>query len=130
MAKTPVTMQVKDYQDREVLMVTYDFEQATDREGQMTGIARGGKIKVRVKALNDGNPDLLAWMIERNLPKDVTIIFNETKTGKEMKRIEATGAYCVDYHENCTDQQQHYEEIVMTCQNIKFGQVEFQNEWR
>ena len=44
MAKTPVTMQVKDYQDREVLMVTYDFEQATDREGQMTGIARGGKI--------------------------------------------------------------------------------------
>ncbi len=130
MAKTPVTMQIKDYAEREVLMVTYEFEQATDREGQMTGIPRGGKITVRVKALNDGTPDLMAWMIERNLAKDVTIIFNETKTGKEMKRIEVKGAYCVDFHENCTDREQHYEEIVMTCQNIKFGNVEFQNEWR
>jgi len=130
MAKTPVTMQVKDYAEREVLMVTYEFDQATDREGQMTGIARGGKITVRIKPLNDGNPDMLAWMIERNLAKDVTIIFNETKTGKEMKRIEATGAYCVDFHENWTDMQEQYEEVVMTCQNIKFGSVSYENEWR
>jgi len=129
MAKTPVTLQIQDYKEREVLMVSYDFEQATDREGQMTGIARGGKITVKVKALNDGTPDLLAWMIERNLAKNVTIIFNETKTGKEMKRIEATGCYCVDFQENCTDMQQHFEQITITCQNIKFGQVEFQNEW-
>ena len=130
MAKTPVTMQVKDYAEREVLMVTYEFDQATDREGQMTGIARGGKITVRIKPLNDGNPDMLAWMIERNLAKDVTIIFNETKTGKEMKRIEATGAYCVDFHENWTDMKEQYEEVVMTCQNIKFGSVSYENEWR
>jgi len=123
-------MQVKDYAEREVLMVTYEFDQATDREGQMTGIARGGKITVRIKPLNDGNPDMLAWMIERNLAKDVTIIFNETKTGKEMKRIEATGAYCVDFHENWTDMQEQYEEVVMTCQNIKFGSVSYENEWR
>ena len=123
-------MQVKDYAEREVLMVTYEFDQATDREGQMTGIARGGKITVRIKPLNDGNPDMLAWMIERNLAKDVTIIFNETKTGKEMKRIEATGAYCEDFHENWTDMQEQYEEVVMTCQNIKFGSVSYENEWR
>ena len=50
MAKTPVTMKVDGYKDREVLMVTYEFEQATDVEGQMSGIPRGGKIQVRVKA--------------------------------------------------------------------------------
>ena len=82
MAKTPVTMKIDGYKDREVMMVSYDFEQETDVEGQMSGIPRGGKIQVRVKALNDGTPDLLAWMTERNLPKNGSIEFLETKTGE------------------------------------------------
>ena len=61
MAKTPVSIAIDDYKEREVLMVTYEFTQATDVEGQMAGIPRGGKITVRVKALNDGTPDLLAY---------------------------------------------------------------------
>ena len=47
MAKTPVSMTIDGYKDREVLMVTYEFNQATDVEGQMAGIPRGGKITVR-----------------------------------------------------------------------------------
>ena len=87
MAKTPVSMTIDGYKEREVLMVTYEFTQATDVEGQMAGIPRGGKITVRVKALNDGTPDLLAWMCERSLPKNGEIKFLETKTNKEMKSI-------------------------------------------
>ena len=30
MAKTPVSMTIDGYKDREVLMVTYEFSQATD----------------------------------------------------------------------------------------------------
>lgn len=110
-------------------MVKYEFDQATDNEGQVVGIPRGGKITVRVKALNDGNPDLLAWMLEKNLAKDAVITFMETKSGKEMKKITITGAYCVDYHENKTDNEQHYEEIVMTCQNITFAKASYKNSW-
>ena len=129
MATTPVTLQVNGFKEREVLMVTYEFNQEVDKEGQMAGIPRGGKIHVKVKALNDGTPDLLSWMLEPTLAKDVTITFMDTKANKQMKTIEATGAYCVDFHENWTDDQQHYEEIVMTCQNIKFGNIEFKNLW-
>ena len=85
MAKTPVSMTIDGYKEREVLMVTYEFSQATDVEGQMAGIPRGGKITVRVKALNDGTPDLLAWMTERSLPKNGEIKFLETKTNKELR---------------------------------------------
>ncbi len=53
MAKTPVSMKIDGYKDREVMMVNYEFDQETDVEGQMSGIPRGGKIQVRVKALND-----------------------------------------------------------------------------
>jgi hypothetical protein len=129
MAKTPVKLEIDGYKEREVLMVTYEFDQATDVEGQMTGIPRGGKITIRVKALNDGTPDLLAWMVERNLPKDGTITFLETKTGKEMKTIKFSKGYCVNFDEKWEDKMGHYEEIVVTCQKIEFGNVVYENDW-
>lgn len=129
MAKTPVKIEIDGYKEREVQMVTYEFDQATDVEGQMSGIPRGGLIKVRVKALNDGTPDLLAWMVERNLPKNGTITFLETKTGKSMKTIKFTNGYCVNFEEKWEDKQGHFEEIEITCQKIEFGSVVFENDW-
>ncbi len=129
MAKTPVTMKVDGYKDREVMMVTYEFDQATDVEGQMSGIPRGGKIIVRVKALNDGTPELLAWMIERNLPKNGSIEFLETKTGKAMKSIKFTNGYCVNFDEKWEDKQGHFEEIVISCKAIEVGSVKYENDW-
>jgi len=129
MAKTPVKLEIDGYKEREVLMVSYEFDQATDVEGQMTGIPRGGKLTIRVKALNDGTPDLLAWMVERNLPKDGKITFMETKTNKEMKTIKFTRGYCVDFDEKWEDKKGHYEEIVVTCQKIEFGNVSYENDW-
>ncbi len=129
MATTPVKIEIDDYTAREVMMVKYEFDQATDVEGQISGIPRGGKITVRVKALNDGTPDLMAWMVERNLAKNGQISFLETKTGNSMKTIKFTNGYCVDYHENWEDKKGHYEEIVISCQSIDFGGVEFVNEW-
>lgn len=130
MATTPVSLAVQDYAEREVMHVYYEFDQATDVEGQMAGIARGGKIIVRVKALNDGTPDLLAWMIEKNLPKDGVITFKETKTGKTMKTIEFKRGYCVKFEEHWEDKIGHYEQIEISCQHIAFGNVEFDNPWR
>ena len=35
MATTPVVMKVQDYKDREVQMVSYEFDQETDREARI-----------------------------------------------------------------------------------------------
>ena len=113
MAKTPVLMKIQDYKDREVQMVTYEFDQETDREGQMTGIP----------------PELMAWMCDRFLKKDGSIQFLETKTLKVMKEIKFSGAYCVDFEEKWADKEGHYEEILISCQNIEVGSVKFENEW-
>ena len=129
MAKTPVKIEIDGYKEREVQMVTYEFDQATDVEGQMSGIPRGGLITVRVKALNDGTPDLLAWMVERNLPKNGTITFLETKTGKSMKTIKFTNGYCVNFEEKWEDKKGHFEGIVISCQKIEFGSVVYENDW-
>jgi len=129
MAKTPVKIEIDGYKEREVMMISYEFDQATDIEGQMAGIPRGGKLTVRVKALNDGTPDLLAWMVERNLPKNGTITFQETKTGKDMKKIKFTNGYCVNFEEKWEDKKGHFEEIVITCKKIEFESVVFENDW-
>ena len=129
MAKTPVKLEIDGYKEREVLMVKYEFDQATDVEGQMSGIPRGGKINIRVKALNDGTPDLLAWMVECNLPKNGVITFLETKTGKNMKTIKFTNGYCVNFEERWEDKKGHFEEIEISCQKIEFESVVFENDW-
>jgi len=94
---TPVTLEVKDFAKRQVLMVDYQFEQATDREGQIAGIPRGGHVHIRVKAMNDGNSELLQWMIAPNDPRDFKITFFNTVTlsGEVGRR---TGALRRDGH--------------------------------
>lgn len=130
MAQTPVTLKVDDFAEREVLKVSYVFERATDIEGQLAGLARGGRINIRVKALNDGNPEMYSWMTDQSMRKKGEIIFKETMEFKEMKKIEFDGAYCIQLEEKWEEGMIHTEEIQIVCQSITFaGNVQFTNEW-
>ena len=135
MAKTTVTLFVDGFVEREVSHVSYKFLQATDKEGQTTGIPRGGKITVRVKARNDGKEELLNWMIEKSLAKDGKVEFMDSSdTTKLMKNLEFKQAYCVDFTEHWEDPDgnpplAHWEEIVITCKEINLKSVHYENEW-
>jgi len=126
----PVKLEIKDFEAREVILVDYVFTQATDIEGQIAGIPRGGKVKVRVKAMNDGNNQLIQWMLAPNDPRDMEITFENTIDGSTMKTLEGTGCYCVHYVEKWEDGQQHFEEIDVVCQTLKNGSVEYNNPWK
>lgn len=127
---TPVQLQVKDFEAREVIFVDYKFNQAIDVEGQISGNPRGGRIVVRVKAMNDGNNQLLQWMLAPNDPRDLKVVFYNTVDGSTMKEIEGTGCYCVKYTEKWEDGEGHYEEIEIVCQNLNNGGVKFENPWK
>lgn len=127
---TPVVLKIKDFENREVLMVDYKFNQTTDREGQISGIPRGGRIQIRVKAMNDGNSQLLQWMLAPNDPRDFTITFQNTVDGSTMKELKGTACYCVKYKEDWEDGQEHFEEIEVVCQKLENGPVAFDNPWK
>ena len=134
MSKTPVELKIDGFEPREVMMATYSFNKSTDSEGQLTGIPRGGKIKIRVKAMNNGNPELMHWMLQPEMPKDGCLIFLNTKDGTKMKEIEFKDAYCVDYTEYWEDRTVddgygHWEEIVITFREIKNGPVAYSYGW-
>jgi hypothetical protein len=138
MAKTPVTLKVDGFVDREVAKVIYAFNQAIDKENQPAGPPRGGKITIRVKAMNDGNCELLAWMANESLSKNGKIEYmNSSDTQKLMKDVEFEGAYCVDFLEYWEDKQAneqttlcHWEEIVISCKKIRNQQVTYENDWK
>lgn len=126
---TPVKLEIKDFEEREVISVDYHFNQTTDIEGQITGQPRGGEILIRVKALNTGNNQLIQWMLAANDPRDIKITFQNTVDGKTMKTIEGIGCYCIHYQECWEDGQQHFEEVRIVCQVLKNG-VQFENPWK
>ena len=126
---TPVVLEIDGFRRREVMMIDYKFEQATDREGQIAGIPRGGRVTIRVKALNDGNNELIAWMLDPTSPKNVSVKFVNTVDGAAMKEIKGTNCYCINYIEKWEDKMGHFEEIEITCKQIEFGNVKFENDW-
>ena len=127
---TPVQLSVQDFETREVMMIDYKFDQATDREGQLAGIPRGGKITIRVKAMNDGNNQLLQWMLAPNDPRDLKVTFCNTIAGSTMKELQGKGCYCIHYVEKWEDGQQHFEELQIVCQVLQNGPVSFENPWK
>ena len=137
MAKTPVTLKIDGFADREVAAVTYSFNQTVDKENQPAGIPRGGKIIVRVKAMNDGNVELLNWMTDESLTKKGSIEFMvSSDTKKKMKSVEFEGAYCVDFVEHWEDKQAddkealaHWEEITISCKKLVNGPISYENPW-
>ena len=112
---TPVTLAVKDFETREVLLIDYKFDQATDREGQIAGIPRG---------------QLLQWMLSPNDPRDFTVTFYNTVDGSTMKELKGTACYCVNYKEKWEDGEEHFEEIEVVCQKLENGPVGFENPWK
>ena len=127
---TPVQLAVQDFEPGEVILVDYAFTQATDIEGQIAGIPRGGRITIRVKAMNDGNNQLLQWMLAPNDPRDLKVTFSNTIDGTTMKEIEGKGCYCIHYVEKWEDGEQHFEEMQIVCQELKNGPVSFENPWK
>ena len=84
---TPVQLEVSGFEVREVMLIDYKFNQEVDREGQISGIPRGGRSTIRVKAMNDGNNQLLQWMLAPNDPRDVKVTFFNTIDGSTMKDL-------------------------------------------
>jgi hypothetical protein len=80
--------------------------------------------------MNDGNSQLLQWMLAPNDPRDFTVTFQNTVDGSTMKELKGTGCYCVNYKENWEDGQEHYEEIEIVCQKLENGPVGFSNPWK
>jgi len=139
--QSTVKLSVDGFEEREVLQVDYTFTQATDIDGQIAGIPRGGKIVIKVKARNDGNVELLSWMLEPHTAKSGKVEFQKSTDGSTMKSIEFEDSYCVDYAESWTEAEVnpkgevvktplHSETITLSCRQITLGAAQYSLPWK
>lgn len=124
------TISADGIQEREVLFVKYELNQLTDVQGQPTGTTRGGKITVKVKSNDDGNTDILEWMIDTYMSKSGTISF-PNRQGGEMKHLSFKEGYVVEYAEtyDSTNDILQYEEFVISAKEIQVGNARHNNRW-
>ena len=130
MATRTATISADGIQEREVLFVKYELNQQTDVEGQPTGTTRGGKITVRVKSNDDGNTDILEWMIDTYMSKSGTISF-PNRQGGEMKHLDFKEGYVVEYAEtyDSTNALLQFEEFTISAKEISIGNARHNNRW-
>ena len=130
MATRTATISADGIQEREVIFVKYELNQQTDVEGQPTGTTRGGKITVKVKSNDDGNTDILEWMIDTYMSKSGTISF-PNRQGGEMKHLSLKEGYVVEYAEtyDSTNSLLQYEEFTISAKEIAIGNARHNNRW-
>ena len=130
MATRTATINADGIQEREVLFVRYELNQQTDVEGQPTGTTRGGKIYIKVKSNDDGNTQLLEWMIDTYMSKSGTISF-PNRQGGEMKHLSFKEGYVVEYAEtyDSTNSLLQYEEFTISAKEIQVGNARHNNRW-
>lgn len=130
MATRTATISADGIQEREVIFVKYELNQQTDVEGQPTGTTRGGKITVKVKSNDDGNTDILEWMIDTYMSKSGTISF-PNRQGGEMKHLSFKEGYVVEYAEtyDSTNDILQYEEFTISAKEIAIGNARHNNRW-
>lgn len=130
MATRTATINADGIQEREIIFVKYELNQQTDVEGQPTGTTRGGKITVKVKSNDDGNTDILEWMIDTYMSKSGTISF-PNRQGGEMKHLSFKEGYVVEYAEtyDSTNALLQYEEFTISAKEIQIGNARHNNRW-
>jgi len=130
MATRTATIKADGIQEREVLFVRYELNQQTDVEGQPTGTTRGGKIYIKVKSNDDGNTELLEWMVDTYMSKSGTISF-PNRQGGEMKHLSFKEGYVVEYAEtyDSTNSLLQYEEFTISAKEIQVGNARHNNRW-
>ena len=130
MATRTATINADGIAEREVIFVRYELNQQTDVEGQPTGTTRGGKIYVKVKSNDDGNTDILEWMVDTYMSKSGKISY-PNRQGGEMKHLDFKEGYVVEYAEtyDSTNSLLQYEEFTISAKEISIGNAHHDNRW-
>lgn len=126
---TSAVMKVSGFKDRKVISVNYGLSQETDKEGQLRGLPQAKTIVIRVKAADNYTDELLAWMLDPVMTKDVEIVFRNGTDNSEVKTISLKDAYCVRYTENWKEGSGYYEEIELSAKELGNGSSKYVNDW-
>lgn len=129
MTTNPVVLEVDGCEPREVHDLSYSLRRHVDSDGQPTSKVTIDAIKLRVRALEDGNTEYAEWMCDTYEHKSGKIIFNSTDKFIKMKEFSFERGYLVFYKETFNAQEGVMEELEISPQKVSIGSAELEESW-
>lgn len=113
----------------------YEFSQPIKENRMPAGRTGGGIIHFTILSPDDSNTMFHAWMMDKTLHKNGTIVFSVVKDAKTSKKsLKFENAYCIRLHEYFSkhNSSEMLMRITISASKVKFGSggnVEFTNEY-
>lgn len=118
-----------DGEELTLLNCHFGFSQGTDYTGRPSEIPKGGQLELIIEGT--ARTDFLEWMITPSMTKDGSITFYRRDSMANLKRIEFTDAYCINYDEyfdaDGTDPLSI--SIVLSAKELTIKGTKFKNKW-
>jgi Hemolysin coregulated protein Hcp (TssD) len=113
-----------------VLECKYKFFQDSDNTGKPFGLARGGRIKIKIEA--NSSTDFLDWMLQSSKKKDGEITFYKRDAMSRLRSIKFVKGYCVSYQEifNAQNTEPLLIKMTICAQKLTIGDCESVQAWK
>lgn len=120
---------ILDDEELNLLDCSFTFTQGIDYTGRPSEKPRGGQMRLLIEGT--AKTDFLEWMIQPNLTKKGTITFYRRDTMSGLKKIEFSGAHCIEYTEsfNSVDNEPLKIFLIISAEEIKVKGTSFKNNW-
>jgi len=120
---------ILDDEELNLLDCSFTFTQGIDYTGRPSEKPRGGQMRLLIEGT--AKTDFLEWMIQPNLTKKGTITFYRRDTMSGLKKVEFSGAHCIEYTEsfNSVDNEPLKIFLIISAEEIKVKGTTFKNNW-
>ncbi|MDY8138338.1 type VI secretion system tube protein TssD [Aquimarina sp. 2201CG5-10] len=112
-----------------ILDCSFTFRQDTDYTGRPCSKPQGGQIRLLIESTS--KTDFLEWMISPTITKKGEITFYRRDNMSSLKKVEFTGAYCIEYteHFNGENAQPLQIHLILSAKEITVKGTTFENNW-
>ncbi|WP_152567161.1 type VI secretion system tube protein TssD [Porphyromonas macacae] len=103
-----------------------EFEQVCDKKGQPQSETVGGTIFFVIDGVSD--PFITHWMFSPYARKNGVFSFRLSNESSPLV-IEFENAYCIDYSQTTSFNQNPYTKLVISAQIVKMNGRDHRNDW-
>jgi hypothetical protein len=109
--------------------VSFQIDQAIDKFGRPSSIAKGGKIDIELFTVEDDV--IIDWMVHPVKTLNGSINLYEADNETKLKEIQFENGYCIEYTE--IFEQSTSENLVIkftiSAEKISIGNIDLDNQW-
>lgn len=109
--------------------VTFQIDQAIDKFGRPSSIAKGGKIDIELFTVEDDV--IIDWMVHPVKTLNGSINLYEADNETKLKEIQFENGYCIEYTEifEQSTSENLVTKLTISAEKLSIGNIDLDNQW-